>query len=191
MLATDNVTKWATAIAPMQRIISAIRGQILIFASRTHAELQFFETSRSIFEEYQEDVDQILAAKAGQAFDRFPFVFERLGQPDAEAISHALTSCSRIIDAFADAMFPPRDAPVEVDGQALDCGKDKPRNRLRAYMAGNIASKSRRDRLNKNLAELYSKVSAGVHADVSVDEARALVLNTYLFLGEIALLKRT
>jgi uncharacterized protein YukE len=175
----------------MQKIISAIKAQILIFASRTRAETQFFETSRSIFDEYQGEVDKILAAQAGQAFERFPSVFERLRQEDAEAISHALTSCRRIIDAFADAMFPATDAAVEVDGQLLECGKDKPRNRLRAYFAANIPSKSRRDRLNKNLAELYSKISAGVHSDVGLDEARALTLNTYLFLGEIALLKRT
>jgi hypothetical protein len=87
-------------------------------------------------------------------------------------------------------MFPATDVPVMVEGRGLDCGKDKPRNRLRAYMAANMTSKSRRDRINKNLGELYSKVSAGVHADVDVDEARALVLNTYLFLGEIALSKR-
>jgi hypothetical protein len=52
-------------------------------------------------------------------------------------------------------------------------------------MAGRIKSSSRRDRLNKNLGALYDRVSAGVHADVTVDEAQALVLNTYLLLGEI------
>jgi hypothetical protein len=150
----------------------------------------FSETSLSIFEDYQGEVDQILSERAGLAFERFPAVFERLRRGDAEAISHALTSCRRIIDAFADAMFPATDVPVMVEGRGLDCGKDKPRNRLRAYMAANMTSKSRRDRINKNLGELYSKVSAGVHADVDVDEARALVLNTYLFLGEIALSKR-
>jgi uncharacterized protein YukE len=186
----EQVNNWAQAIAPMKKIISAVRAQILIFASRTRAEAQFSETSRSIFEEYQRDVDQRLAAHAGQAFDRFPSVFERLRRGDAESISHALTSCRRIIDGFADAVFPATDVSVEVDGQPLDCGKEKPRNRLRAYLAANISSKSRRDRLNKNLNELYSKVSAGVHADVALDEARALVLNTYLLLGEIALLKK-
>ena len=182
-----QVNSWAQAISPLQKVISAIKTQMLIFASRTRAEAQFSETSRSIFEEYQSEVDKILSERAGQAFERFPAVFERLGRRDPEAISHALSTCRRIIDAFADAMFAARDVPVLVDGQPLDCGKDKPRNRLRAYLAANMPSKSRRDRLNKNLGERYSKISAGVHSDVTVDEARALVLNTYLFLGEIAL----
>jgi len=149
-----KVNEWAQAIAPMQKVLSTVRAQILIFASRTRAEAQFSETSRSIFEEYQANVDQVLSEQAGQAFQRFPSVFERLGRGDNEAISHALTSCRRIIDAFADALFPAIDVPVMVDGQPLDCSKDKPRNRLRAYMAENMASKSRRDRLNKNLGEL-------------------------------------
>jgi hypothetical protein len=52
-------------------------------------------------------------------------------------------------------------------------------------MAEKITSSNRRDRLNKNLGALYDRVSAGVHADVTIDEAQALVLNTYLLLGEI------
>ncbi len=182
-----QVNNWATAVAPMKAVVSAVRAQILIFASRARAEALFSETSRTIFEEYQLHVDQFLAERAGQAFERFPAVFERLSRRDPEAISHALTTCRRIIDGFADAFFPATEHPVEVEGQMLDCGKEKTKNRIRAYMAQTLPSKSRRDRLNKNLGELYSKVSAGVHADVNVDEARALVLNTYLFLGEIAL----
>ncbi len=52
-------------------------------------------------------------------------------------------------------------------------------------MTGRIKSGSRRERINKNLGALYDRVSAGVHADVTIDEAQALVLNTYLLLGEI------
>lgn len=52
-------------------------------------------------------------------------------------------------------------------------------------MATRIKSASRRERINKNLGMLYDRLSAGVHADVTVDEAQALVLNTYLLLGEL------
>ena len=34
----------------------------------------------------------------------------------------------------------------------------------------------------------FDRVSAGVHSDVGADEARALVLQTYLLLGELLLL---
>jgi hypothetical protein len=38
------------------------------------------------------------------------------------------------------------------------------------------------------LANVYDHVCAGIHDDISVDEARALVLSTYMLLGEIAIL---
>jgi hypothetical protein len=180
-----KVHEWATAIAPLAAIVPKLKAQLHLFASRVLVEAQFSDTSRSIFELYQTAVDKELASKAARAFEKLPHVFERLRNGEPEAVSHALTSCRRIIDSFADAVFPARSDPVEVDGQQLDCSAAKTKNRIRAFMAGKIKSSSRRERLNKNLGALYDRVSAGVHADVTIDEAQALVLNTYLLLGEI------
>lgn len=180
-----KVNDWAMAIAPLAAIIPKVKAQLYIFASRVLVEAQFSDTSRTIFERYQVAVDKELASKAAQAFEKLPHVFERLRNGEPEAVSHALTSCRRIIDSFADAVFPARSDPVVVDGQQLDCGAAKTKNRIRAFMAGKIKSSSRRERLNRNLVALYDRVSAGVHADVTIDEAQALVLNTYLLLGEI------
>jgi hypothetical protein len=181
-----KVNAWAKSIVPLQKVISNINVQLHLFASRVYVEAQFAATSLSIFERFQSQVDKRLMVTAAQVFDKLPFVFERLRNGEAEAISHALTSCRRIIDGFADAIFPARSEPVVVNGQKLDCGADKTKNRIRAFMASRIESDSRRDRINKNLGTLYDRVSAGVHADVAVDEAQALVLNTYLLLGELA-----
>jgi hypothetical protein len=185
----EQVHSWAKALSPLELIISSIKLQIHLFAARVFVEAQFSETSRSIFDRYQADVDRKLAKMAADAFEKLPYVFERLQNGESEAISHALTSSRRIIDSFANAVFPPRNDPVVIDGVDVDCGADKVKNRLRALMAERIQSKSRRDRLNKNLGALYDRVSAGVHADVSIDEAQALVLNTYLLLGELASVK--
>jgi hypothetical protein len=40
--------------------------------------------------------------------------------------------------------------------------------------------------LAKRLDAIYSKVSKGVHVEVTKGEARLAVIHTYLFLGEIA-----
>jgi hypothetical protein len=181
-----QVHSWATAMAPLEKVISNIKAQLHLFASRTLVKAQFSETSKSVFDRYQSVVDKELASKAAGAFQKLPYVFERLQNGEAEAVSHALTSCRRIIDSFSDAIFPARNEPVLIDGQELDCGASKTKNRIRAFMATRITSGSRRDRINKNLGALYDRVSAGVHAEVTVDEAQALVLNTYLLLGELA-----
>jgi hypothetical protein len=180
-----NVAKWAAAIAPLKKIISDINAQLHMFADRVLIEAQFSDTSKTIFERYQTAVDRALANHAFEAFSKLPHVFERLSNGDPEAISHAMTSCRRIIDGFANSVFPARTEPVSVRGQNLDCAIDKTKNRIRAYIASKITSDSRYERMNRNLGSLYDRVSAGVHSEVTVEEAQALVLNTYLLLGEI------
>src|SRR4029078_1097587 len=97
----------------------------------------------------------------------------------------ALTTCRRIIDSFADSVFPAREEPVKIGEQSTEVGARQVRNRLRAYDYGRIGQCSRYERLNKTLSSLYDRVSTGVHADVDTGEASAIVLQTYLFLGEL------
>lgn len=127
----------------------------------------------------------MLAATAKTAFTRLPQAFERLKAGDPEAVSHALTTSRRVIDSFADAVFPARTTPVLIGQQRTEAGEKQVRNRLRAYVHERVGQYSRYERLNKSLGSLYDRVSAGIHADVDVGEARALVLHTYLFLGEL------
>jgi hypothetical protein len=129
-----------------------------------------------------------LSSTAQTAFDRLPHAFERLATGDPEAISHALTTCRRVVDSFADAVYPPREGAVCIGEQQIEVGAQHTRNRLRAYVHDRIKRGSRYDRISKTVSSLYSRVSAGVHADVSIGEARALVLQTYLLLGEILFL---
>lgn len=110
---------------------------------------------------------------------------DRLSEGDIEAISQALTTCRRIIDAFADAIFPATDKTVMIDGNEIKLDASKVQNRINAFVNTHCDSKSRTKRIRQNLGNLYDRVSAGVHNDVTPEEARALFLNTYLFLGEV------
>jgi hypothetical protein len=110
---------------------------------------------------------------------------DRLADGDQESISQALTTCRRIVEGFADAIYPPSDGTFNIGGNTLGLGPDKHQNRINVYIHNGTASESRRKRLRQNLANLFDRVSSGVHGDVSAEEARALFLNTYLFLGEV------
>jgi AbiTii len=170
---------------PFRRILSAVRAHIQNFAPRTYYEKLFSHQAESIFEKYQSEVDALLAATAQTAFTRLPQAFERLIAGDKEAISHALTTCRRVIDSFADAVYPPMAGHALIGQHHTEVGEKHVRNRLRAYIFDRIGQGSRYERLNKSLGSLYDRVSAGVHADVGIGEARALVLHTYLLLGEL------
>jgi hypothetical protein len=181
----DKARQITTTIMTSQRIVFAVRAQIQEVATRIYHESIFSHQAGTIFTLYQSEVDALLAVTAKTAFTRLPQAFQRLGAGDPEAISHALTTCRRVIDSFTDAVFPPQAEPARIGEQEIKVGASEIRNRLRGYVYQHIGQGSRYERLNREISSLYDRVSAGVHADVSVEEARALVLHTYLLLGEI------
>ena len=132
-----------------QRVLLVVRARIQEFATRTYYEQMFSGQAETIFSQYQNDVDVLLAVTAKTAFRRSPQAFERLGAGDPEAISHALTTCRRVIDSFADAVYPPRAEPASIGGQQIDVGAPNTRNRLRVFVYERTGAGSRYDRLRK------------------------------------------
>lgn len=175
----------ARSLGGVRRVVAGVRMSIQAFATRIYHAGMFGGQAETIFEQYRAATDALLASSAEKAFQRMPDAFERLASGGEEAISHALTTCRRVIDSFADAVFPARDEPVLIGQQPVEVKANHTRNRLRAYVYERIGQNSRYERLNKSITALYDRVSTGVHADVDSGEARALVLQTYLILGEL------
>lgn len=169
--------------------ISGIRSRVLAllhdFVSRIYYEREFSAMAESAFETYKQSIDTLIGEHAGDVLSKIPSVVQRLAEGDSEAISQALLTCRRIIEAFADSIYPPTDATIELGGNVLKLDAGKHLNRINAYISDRTESATRRQRLRQNLSNLYDRVSTGVHNDVSVSEAFALFLNVYLFLGEI------
>lgn len=175
---TNNITR-------LSGIKSRVLARLHTFVSEVYYEKEFDNLSESIFERYRAEVDLLISKSCGPVLERIPAVMGRLADGDPESISQALTTVRRIIDAFADAIFPPRDEPVTLGGNEVSLGANRHLNRINAFVHNATSSKSRRTKIRQNLANLYERVSSGVHSDVTAEEAKALFLNTYLFLGEI------
>ena len=184
---TDSLTQQLTWL-------SGIKGRVLgllhSFVASVYYEGLFSRTAESIFEAFRADVDPLLRGAATDLPERMATSYERLLEGDREAISAALNTCRRVIDAFADVVFPPRDVPFQLDGQTFQVGPPHHQNRINAFVSEKTVSKNRRKRLRQALSNLYDRVCAGIHDDVSIEEAKALVLTTYLLLGEISTLTR-
>jgi hypothetical protein len=187
--ATRNITASAnshsTQIATLGGIRSRVLGLLHKFASRVYYEKLLSQASASIFERHQLSVDQRLAAAAGEALAKIPAVYDRLVEGDVEAISQAMNTCRRIIDVFADSVFPAQSEPFAIGDQPLKVGPEHHQNRINAFIASRTESKARRTRLRQSLANIYDRVCAGIHDDITPQEAQSLVLSTYLLLGEI------
>jgi hypothetical protein len=184
-LATRAMNGASSNISQFSGIRSKVMALLHAFLTDVYYEKVFDNLSESIFENYKQDVDNLLSDKCGHVLEQIPSVMERLSTGTPEAISHSLTTCRRIIESFADSIFPPTDETIEISGSELKLDASKHQNRISAYIHQRCNSKSRKQRFRQNLSNLFDRVSTGVHNDVTVEEARALFLNTYLFLGEV------
>ncbi|WP_032379564.1 AbiTii domain-containing protein [Rhodococcoides fascians] len=190
----EHDQKIQTAAAAFHRTL-AISKQVvvLIYAmvAETYHELVFSQLQSSLFSAVQSDVDGTLAEAGGDALKKIDSVSARLRDSDPESVSQALTTCRRLIDSTADHLFPARDEPYLLGEQPLKVGSSNTLNRIQAFVADHEPSKGRRDRLRHSVQGLYERCSKGTHAEVSIEEARFLFLQTYVVLGEILALQKS
>lgn len=160
------------------------------FATKVYYENVFEGLATSIFENYKDNIDGLISESSGDTIEKIPYVITQLRNKEPESISQALTTCRRIIDKFADAIFPAQDEPIEMGGNLVTLKEDKILNRINAFIHKNTESKGRKIRLRQNLTNLYERVSKGVHSDVDFEEAENLFFNVYLVIGEILTMKK-
>lgn len=172
-------------ISKLSGIKSKVLAHLHNFVTEVYYEKEFDNLSESIFEKYKSEIDTLIGEHAGDVLERIPSVMSRLSEGDQESVSQALTTIRRIIDSFSDSIFPPTDETISMGGNEVTLGANRHQNRINAFVYQRIESKSRKTKVRQNLANLYNRVSNGVHNDVTAEEARALFLNTYLLLGEV------
>lgn len=143
----------------------------------------FDSLSESIFESYKYDVDTLISSSCGDILEQIPSAMERLSSGEPESVNHALTTCRRIIETFADSIFPPSET-IEIGGNTLSLDVVSIRIELMHIFTNDVKVNPVSNDLGKICQNLFDRVSTGVHKDVT-SERLALFLNTYLFLGEV------
>ncbi|WP_084774465.1 AbiTii domain-containing protein [Nonomuraea candida] len=185
----QKIAAQATALATMTAICGQVVSVVYGMVVEIYHELLFSQLQASLFSSVQTRVDGSLAAAGGNSLSKIEKISDRLRDGDPESVSQGLTTCRRLIDSAADNLFPPRESPFDIGGQEIAVGSSNVLNRLQAFVFEAGASQSRRDRIRRALKDLYGRCSAGTHAEVDVEEARFVFLQTYVILGEIMSLK--
>lgn len=180
-----TIIQTSKTTATLEGIVSRVLSIIHDFAVDVYYSRTFDMIAEGIFESYKKEIDLLISKNLGSIIEKIPVVVSKLSDNQQESVSHALTTCRRIIDSFADHVYPPQDQTIDMDGQQVSLKSDKVLNRINAFVRSKISSDSRRTRIRQNLSNLYSRVSAGVHSDVDAVEAKNLFFNVYLVLGEI------
>lgn len=173
---------------------SRSRSHLYRYAADTLVSLEFGEVAEDIFQAARNAADEFLRSIAPKAIEQLLAAEERMADGDGESLSASLTSCRRVLSTVADAVFPPRSEPhVDHAGKSRKVGEAEYLNRLLAFMESSVSSGSTRSILDTQLSYLaarldavYAKASKGVHDDVTIDEARLVLVQTYLYLAEVA-----
>lgn len=97
-LASDNVSTFTSIKSKTVALMHS-------FVTGIYYEKVFSSLSASTFEKYQQEVDELIAKSCGNVLAKIPSVIVRLREGNVEAISQALTTCRRIIEGFADAVY--------------------------------------------------------------------------------------
>jgi hypothetical protein len=187
---TSQMNDATQIISKVEGIISRVISLIHDFAANVYYQKTFDNVAEGIFDKYKKDIDILIGENSGDVLEQIPSVIDRLSDGDKESISQELTTNRRIIDSFANHIFPATDETIIIGDHVLSLKQDKVLNRINAFIHKNSESESRKKKLRQNLSNLYDRVSAGVHSDVDANEARSLFFNTYLILGEILTLKK-
>ena len=187
----------AAALKSWTKVLHGIRGGLHNYAADAHIAISFGDVAESIFDGARLLVDTFVRDHCPRAAEQLLAVNERARESNPESMSAALTSCRRLFVSVADAVFPPRAEPhLGRDGKSRKVGPEEYKNRLLAYVESRAASDSSSVILGAQLQHLASRLDAvhektckGVHANISQDETRLTIIETYLFLAEVARLR--
>lgn len=176
------------SVETAEAVLERVRNRLYRYASATLSRLLFASVPEQVLASTRAKVDAELAEKCPQALEKFATAYEELRGSSSENWTNACLAVRRVLLDFADAVYPPREEPV--DGRKV--GKEEYVNRLWAYAKEHISSDSRREMALAELGDLGSRIDAvyrqsskGVHAAVERDEAERIIARTYLLIADL------
>jgi hypothetical protein len=176
-----------------RKILARIRQRVHSFLSTTEHQLLYGKLNSDIFERNRIYVDSRLREIAPDAIDKFSLIYKRLNENDAEARSHALTSCRRLLKDIADVLYPPSICPVAgPDGKEHKLTEERYIARLWQFVYEKMSGQKSGELLLSTINDLGTRIDKvydlsckGVHNNVPEFEVNQCVIQTYLIIGDI------
>ena len=206
VIAMNNLTNSVvTANKDLMSIISRSEKRLMIlgnqyydYALKKSIELSFGNISQSIFESYRDTINGYLSNVSKETLMKLQAIDESIKSDNSEVYSQTLTTCRRLYQELITNLFE-RVSPKVIgklfktkSGKEIDVSGEHFNNKLSAIIE-TLEEKTVKNSLIgssilyyldwiENLTSLQSK---GVHNDVSLEEARSCIIQTYIFTGEI------
>ena len=187
-----------------ERRLSILKAQYYDYAVRWQIELQFGNTAKVVFEEYQAKVDNYFTSMPTSTLQKLNAIEDLMEDGNPERYAQVLTSCRRLWTATAKSLFAEL-LPNYTEktfrtksGKEIDVSGDHDNNKLSAVIeilqskaAKNTLVGSETIYLIDWMEQINNRQSAGVHSEVTREEAMQCIIHTYITLGDILSLKNS
>lgn len=197
--ATNNIIQ---RIKTNERRLSILRSQYYDYAVRWQIELQFGSIAKELYEEYQEKVDYYYSRLPTTVVQKLNAIKDMMEDGNPERYAQVLTSCRRLWSETAKALFE-EVLPGYTEkrfktkgGKEIDISGDHDNNKLSAVIE-TLQSKAAKNTLVGSetiylvdwMEQINNRQNAGVHVDVTREQAMQCIIHTYIALGDILSLK--
>ncbi len=191
-------------IKTSERRLSILKAQYYDYAVRWQIELQFGNTAQSVFEEYQERVDGYFTSMPTSTLQKLNAIEDLMEDGNPERYAQVLTSCRRLWSETAKQLFEEilpnytQNTFRTKLGKDIDISGDHDNNKLSAVIE-TLQSKAAKNTLVGSetiylidwMEQINNRQSAGVHSEVTREEAMRCIIHTYITLGDILSLKNS
>lgn len=198
----QNTNQLRQSIKNAERHLSILKSQYYDYAAKWQIELRFGNTAKKAFDEYQEKVDNYYLSLPTTTLQKLNAIEDLMEDGNPERYAQVLTSCRRLWSETAKTLFsevlPGYAATLfkTKSGKEIDVSGDHDNNKLSAVIE-TLQSKAAKNTLVGSetiylidwMEQINNRQSAGVHADVTREQAMQCIIHTYIALGDILSLK--
>jgi hypothetical protein len=177
--------------------LGARRSFLYSYVVQKNLELKFSAIASDAFARIRENVDKNIGATVPDATQKFTAIYANLQSDNQEDWSNAVHGCRRVLQDFADVVFPATDIPrqkqVGTKTMPINLGPDNYINRLISFAEDNSTSDrfnaivgSQLSFLGDRLDALFRAAQKGSHGTISTrEEADRCVVYTYMAVGDL------
>lgn len=181
-----------------EKRLSILKSQYYDYAVKWQIDLQFGNTAKKIFEDYQENVSLFFSSLSTATLQKLSAIEDMMEDGNPERYSQVLTSCRRLWEdtarhLFAELLPDYKEKTFKTkSGKEIDVSGDHYNNKLSAVIE-TLQGKATKNTLVGSeiiylvdwMEQINNLQSSGVHSDVTREQAMQCIIHTYIALGDI------
>ncbi len=180
------------SIRENRNVVQKVKGNLYNYILNIYNKLMYGNIVEDTFTKARLLVNNKLSDICPKAVEKFVAVYNNMDSDNPEDWANAVHSCRRIFLDLADALYPPQDTPITVNGKSIKVGQEQYINRLVQFVASKKGSQTYSQIIGTDLASIgeridaiYNATNKGTHVDVKKDEASRYIIHTYLLISDI------